>query len=98
MLAAGVRLCLGTDSLASAPTLDLLADATALRRAFPSLAAATIVEMATAGGATALGLNGLGSMTPGKRAALAFAPASREPEDPYEFLVSGEARASRVEA
>lgn len=98
MLAAGVRLCLGTDSLASAPTLDLLADAAALRRELPSLAAATIVEMATAGGARALGLNDLGSMIPGKRAALAFAPASREPEDPYEFLVSGEAQASRVGA
>jgi aminodeoxyfutalosine deaminase len=98
MLAAGVRLCLGTDSLASAPSLDLLADAAALRREFPSLAAAAIVEMATAGGATALGLGDLGSMAPGKRAALAFAPASREPSDPYEFLVSGEARASRVEA
>lgn len=98
MLRAGIRLCLGTDSLASAPTLDLLADAAALRREFPSLAAAAIVEMATAGGARALGLNDLGSVAPGKRAALAFAPAPREPEDPCEFLVSGEARATRVEA
>jgi aminodeoxyfutalosine deaminase len=98
MLTAGVRMCLGTDSLASAPTLDLLEDAAALRRAFPSLAASAIVEMATAGGARALGLGDLGSLAPGKRAALAFAPASRAPLDPHEFLVSGEARASRVEA
>jgi aminodeoxyfutalosine deaminase len=96
MLNAGIRVCLGTDSLASAPTLDLLADAAALRRAFPSLAAATIVEMATLGGARALGLGDLGSMAPGNRAALAFAGAPRAPEDPLEFLVSGEARATRV--
>jgi cytosine/adenosine deaminase-related metal-dependent hydrolase len=98
MLAAGVRLCLGTDSLASTPTLDLLDDAAALRREFPSLAAATIVEMATLGGARALGLGDLGSIAPGKRAALAFAGAPREPEDPFEFLVSGDARATRVAA
>lgn len=98
MLKAGVRMCLGTDSLASAPTLDLLEDAAALRRAFPALAASTIVEMATAGGARALGLGDLGTLAPGKRAALAFAPTSGAPADPCEFLVSGEARASRVEA
>ncbi len=96
MLAAGVRLCLGTDSLASAPTLDLLADAAALRREFPALDASAIVEMATAGGARALGLDDLGALAPGKRAALAFAAAGAPPDDPFEFLVSGEAHAVRV--
>jgi cytosine/adenosine deaminase-related metal-dependent hydrolase len=98
LLAAGVRLCLGTDSLASAPSLDLLADAAQLRREFPSLRAADIVGMATTGGARALGREDLGSLAPGKRAAFAFAAAKADPEDPFEFLVSGEAHAVRVPA
>ena len=98
MLAAGVRLCLGTDSLASAPSLDLLEDAAALRQEFPGLGAADIVGMATTGGARALGLHDLGTLAPGKRAAFAFAAAKARPEDPFEFLVSGEAHAVGVEA
>jgi aminodeoxyfutalosine deaminase len=98
MLAAGVEVCLGTDSLASAQSLDLLQDAAALRREFPSLAPAAIVRMATAAGARALGLGDLGAIAPGRRAALAFAPAPRVIDDPLGFLVSGRARARRVEA
>lgn len=98
MLADGVRLCLGTDSLASAPSLDLLDDAAALRREFPSLDAGAIVRMATAGGAEALGFSDLGSIAPGKRAALAFVPTDRHTDRPLELLVSGEARAQKVRA
>ena len=98
MLGAGVEVCLGTDSLASAESLDLLQDAAALRREFPSLAPAAIVRMATATGARALGLDDLGAIAPGKRAALAFAPAAGPVDDPLGFLVSGDARARRVEA
>jgi len=98
LLAAGVPLCLGTDSLASAPTLDVLDDAVALHRAFPALAPERIVEMATAGGAEALGFSDLGKVAPGHRAVFAFAPADRAPSDPCRFLLSGEARLQRVEA
>jgi aminodeoxyfutalosine deaminase len=96
LLADGVALCLGTDSLASAPTLDLLDDAAALRREFPSLDAGVIVRMATAGGAEALGFPGLGAIAPGKRAAFAFASAPGPITDPLEYLVSGEAHARSV--
>lgn len=96
MLEAGVRLCLGTDSVASAGDLDLMSDVVALRREFPALDPAAILRMATLGGAEALGLADLGSIAPGKRAALTFAAASRPPEDPLEFLVSGAARLRRV--
>ena len=96
MLEAGVRLCLGTDSLASVPSLDLIDDAVALRREFPSLDAAVIVRMATLGGAEALGLPDLGVLAPGKRPALAFAPAERAPRDPLAFLLSGEAQPTQV--
>jgi aminodeoxyfutalosine deaminase len=98
MLADGVRLCLGTDSLASTPTLELLDDAAALRQAFPALDAAAIVRMATAGGAEALGFADLGTIAPGKRAAFAFVPMAKPTDRPLECLVSGDARAQKVVA
>jgi len=98
MLEAGIRLCLGTDSLASTPSLELIDDAVALHREFPSMEPAVIVRMATLGGAEALGFSNLGAIAPGKSAALAFAPSDRPPRDPLEFLVSGDARPARVAA
>jgi len=97
LVEAGVKLCLGTDSLASVDSLDLIEDATALREEFPELDPAAIVEMTTLGGARALGLEGLGAIAPGMRAELAFARANKVPPDPAAFLVSGEARPQRVE-
>jgi cytosine/adenosine deaminase-related metal-dependent hydrolase len=98
LLADGVRVCLGTDSLASAPSLDLLQDAALLHRAYPQVPPRALVRAATAGGAEALGLGDLGTLEPGRRAALAFAPAPAEVADPERFLVSGEARCRRVDA
>jgi cytosine/adenosine deaminase-related metal-dependent hydrolase len=97
LLDAGVRLCLGTDSLVSAETLDVLDDAALLAERFPELDPAQIVRMATAGGAEALGLADLGALAPGKRAALAFVAADEVPEDPCAYAVSGTARPRRVE-
>jgi cytosine/adenosine deaminase-related metal-dependent hydrolase len=94
LLRSGVRLALGTDSLASVETLDVLDDAVLLRRQFPDLDPAAIVRMATLGGAEALGLDDLGAIAPGRRAALAFAPGATD--DPYRWLLSGEARLSPV--
>jgi len=96
LLASGVRLALGSDSLASVDTLDVLDDALLLHRQFPTLDPAAIVRIATAGGAAALGLDGLGALAPGKRAALAFAAAPAAPSDPYEYLLSGEAVLQRA--
>jgi cytosine/adenosine deaminase-related metal-dependent hydrolase len=89
MLAGGVAVALGTDSLASASSLDLMEDVALLHAEFPSVAAADLVHCATLGGARALGLSDLGSIEPGKRAALAFASSATTPADPLEFLVSG---------
>jgi aminodeoxyfutalosine deaminase len=97
LVAAGVRLALGTDSLASVETLDVLEDAVLLHRSFPGLPPAAIVRMATLGGAEALGLGDLGAIVRGRRAGLAFARAGATPDDPHEFLLSGEARLERVE-
>ena len=97
LLAAGVRLCLGTDSLASVDSLDLVDDAAALHEEFPDLDPAVIVEMATLGGARALKLEGLGAIARGMRADLVYAGAERVPPDPAAFFVSGPARPRRVE-
>jgi cytosine/adenosine deaminase-related metal-dependent hydrolase len=98
LLESGVRVCLGTDSLASADSLDLLADAALLHESFPGISPAALVEMATAAGAEALGFDGLGTLAPGKSAEMAFAAAPRDVADPCAFVVSGEARARRVAA
>jgi cytosine/adenosine deaminase-related metal-dependent hydrolase len=54
--------------------------------------------MATAGGAAALGLGEFGCLEPGRSAAMAFASAPESLREPLEWLVSGAARARRVEA
>jgi cytosine/adenosine deaminase-related metal-dependent hydrolase len=92
MLAAGVKVCAGTDSLASVETLNVLDDVAALHRAFPAVPAATLVAIATVNGARALGFDDLGTIAPGMAAALAYARADAPPADPEGFVVSGEAR------
>lgn len=55
LLRDGVRLCLGTDSLASSPDLDVLGEVPVLARAFPDVPLATWLRLASEGGARALG-------------------------------------------
>lgn len=70
LLAAGVRLCLGTDSLASTPDLDLLAEVAVLQAAHPSVRLSTWLRAATAGGASVLGVPDLGRISVGARPGL----------------------------
>ena len=98
MREAGVRLCLGTDSLASVPTLDLWDDVLALHRAFPSLEPEWLVRAATRGGAEALGFDDLGRIAPGARARFAFFEGSASTRDPLAFLLSGDAHPKGVAA
>jgi cytosine/adenosine deaminase-related metal-dependent hydrolase len=75
LLAAGVNLALGTDSLASCPDLSPWAEMAVLRRTVPGLDPEAILHMATAGGAQALGLEShFGRLRPGAVAPLAFVP------------------------
>lgn len=67
LLADGVRLAIGTDSLASTPDLSLWGEIAALARAFPDVPASAWLAAATSDSAAALGLANLGSLTPGKR-------------------------------
>lgn len=54
LLSAGVRLALGTDSLASSPDYDVLAEIPPLARAFPRVPLERWLRMATSDGADAL--------------------------------------------
>jgi cytosine/adenosine deaminase-related metal-dependent hydrolase len=67
----GVRVAIGTDSLASVEDLDLFAELRAVRRLAPSVPAAALLRSATLEGARALGWDAeFGSLEPGRRAAL----------------------------
>ena len=67
MRRAGLRLCLGTDSRASSPSLSLLEEAAALWAADPELGPEALLEMCTVNGAVVLGFGdeGVGQITPG---------------------------------
>ncbi len=68
LLAAGIPVALGTDSLASGHTLNMAETCTLAARAHPALEPATILDMATRTGARSLGFDDCGSLTPGKEA------------------------------
>lgn len=66
LLARGIPVGLGTDSLASNTALDVRAEAREAMRIFPELSAERVFHMMTQGGAQALGIGGgLGSLRPG---------------------------------
>jgi cytosine/adenosine deaminase-related metal-dependent hydrolase len=88
--AMGVRVAFGTDSLASAPDLDMFAELAEARRVAPRVPARTLLESATLAGARALGLGDeLGSLEAGKRAALVAVRVPDDVGDVEEYLVSG---------
>ena len=64
-VAAGVRLAVGTDSLASVADLNLFAELASLRSLAPGVPAAALLRAATLGGARALGCDSLGVLAPG---------------------------------
>jgi cytosine/adenosine deaminase-related metal-dependent hydrolase len=97
-LARGVCVALGTDSLASNPDLDLLAEARFLHERYPSLNGEVILRMATLSGAEALGwAEETGSLTPGKSADLAVVPLDDSGEgEPHRRLLGGRQPVSAV--
>jgi 5-methylthioadenosine/S-adenosylhomocysteine deaminase len=104
--ASGVDVAIGTDSLTSVDDLNLFAELKAMRWLAPGVPARRLLESATLTGARALGVGDeLGSIEPGKRAALlaialdgaaAASPtrslegaAAAAPEAVEEYLLSG---------
>jgi aminodeoxyfutalosine deaminase len=84
----GVRVALGTDSLASNPDLDILAEARFIAATYPDLPGATLLRMLTLSGAEALGRADVtGSLTPGKSADLVVLPLpDRDDSDPHRLV------------
>ncbi len=84
---AGILPALGTDSLASNSSLDVLAEARALADRFPTFPARDLVRMATWEGARALGRVDLGRVARGARPGL-FAVDGEPGTDPCAFLIA----------
>ena len=75
MLAAGIKPCLGTDSLASVDTLSIFDEMAFVSEYFPQVAPADILEMATFSGAKALGLgHQIGLLHPGCKGVFTYIP------------------------
>jgi cytosine/adenosine deaminase-related metal-dependent hydrolase len=88
--ASGVRVAVGTDSLASSPDLNVFAELATLRALAPEVSAASLLESATLAGAHALGFDAdFGTIEPGKRARLLSVSVPEGTIDVEEYLVSG---------
>jgi cytosine/adenosine deaminase-related metal-dependent hydrolase len=97
-LARGVRVALGTDSLASNPDLDILAEARFVHGRHPDVPGANLLRMATLSGAEALGWDdATGSLTPGKSADLVVVPLpDRDDVEPHRVLFESDGAVSAV--
>ena len=101
LLAAGLRVGIGTDGVSSVPSHDffdelrtVVGSVRARVERAEALSATEALELATLGGARALGLGGeIGSLVPGKRADIAIVSLSGSPylpwEDPAAAVVYG---------
>jgi cytosine/adenosine deaminase-related metal-dependent hydrolase len=88
--ASGVRIAVGTDSLASVEDLNLFSELAAVRRLAPDVPAARLLESATLHGAFALGFGSeYGAIAPGMRADLIAVRIPPGLEDVEEYLVGG---------
>jgi cytosine/adenosine deaminase-related metal-dependent hydrolase len=89
-LARGVRVCLGTDSLASNPDLDPLAEARFVRSRYPDFPGDQLLRMITLSGAEALDwAYECGSLEPGKSADLVAVPLpDADVADSHELLLA----------
>lgn len=92
MLKSGLKLCLGTDSLASNESLSLFDEMKFLSQSFTDISPKDIIAMATINGATALGFeNQFGRLTPGRMAKMIFLPIkAKHPENVLELIVAAD--------
>jgi cytosine/adenosine deaminase-related metal-dependent hydrolase len=86
----GVRVAIGTDSLASAPDLNVFAELATMRALAPQVPASALLDSATNQGARALGFDAdYGTIEPGKVARLLVVEIPPDAGDVEEYLVSG---------
>lgn len=87
LLSSGIQVALGTDSLASAPDVDVFTEVAHLRQEHPGLSPAAALRIATLNGARALGIaKDLGSIEEGKLAALTVVGLNDPNDDPLEAV------------
>jgi cytosine/adenosine deaminase-related metal-dependent hydrolase len=98
LMANGVRIALGTDSLASNPDLDVLAEARFIRERYPDVLGDQLLRMATLNGAEALGFGRVtGSLEAGKSADLVVVPmANLDAREPHDLLFAADAGARKA--
>lgn len=101
LLSAGVRVVLGTDSRASNPDLDLLADMRHVARMHPAISPQVILQMATLDAARSLGRDArLGGLTTGKWADIVALPlpdgATGTPDDLLAAVFDADVRPSHI--
>ncbi|MCG8449548.1 MAG: amidohydrolase family protein [Pirellulales bacterium] len=97
LLAAGVRVVLGTDSRASNPNLSLLDEMRSVYREHQELAPEQILEMGTTAGAEALGLDDVtGTIACGKEANLTTIACNIETADPAEAVLASDKQPVRT--
>jgi cytosine/adenosine deaminase-related metal-dependent hydrolase len=97
LLAQGTRVALGTDSRASNPDLDLLAEARFLHQQYPEVDCAALLRMATLSGAEALGWQAqTGSLSVGKSADLIVVPIEGSGDDPHRLVLGSTTAVQRV--
>jgi cytosine/adenosine deaminase-related metal-dependent hydrolase len=85
-----VPVAIGTDSLASVPTLNMFDELAELRRIAPEVSASALLDSATRQGARALGFaDAYGTIGKGKRASFVSVRVPAGVRDVEEYLVSG---------
>ncbi len=92
MIDRGINVCIGTDSLASNPSLSVLEELRFLHRRHPELPGGLLLAMGTVHGARALGLaDAVGVVAPGMPADLTVVPLDPQgPTDPVENLLESD--------
>lgn len=86
----GVKVAVGTDSLASAPDLNIFAELATMRALAPTVSAGALLDSATRQGARALGFDAdFGTIAPGKSGRLLAVSVPAGTEDVEEYLVGG---------
>jgi len=98
ILAKGGRIVLATDSLASNPDLDLLAEARFIHRSYPDVPGESLLRMITLSGADALGWEQeTGSLIPGKSADLVVLPLPpNDVLDPHSLIFESSSQVDKV--
>ncbi len=87
LIAAGIPLAVGTDSLASSPSLSPLAELAALQRAFPQVAPERLLALAWNG--ACVGASAVGRLAAGSAPGLLAAPLDgARPENPFDWLLA----------